>query len=132
MKNTESPIYKVWKNMRSRCNNPKNKKYSLYGGRGIFVDIRWCKFSNFQIDMEATYIKGLSLDRIDTNGPYSKENCRWSTQLVQQNNKRNNIVIEFGGTKKTLSEWARYRNIKITTLWMRIFQYHWSLEKALL
>lgn len=78
------PIYKVYRSMLERCNDVGNKGYNCYGGRGIKVCDRWMNsFENFRDDMFASYSTGLTLDRIQTNGNYCKENCRWVTQ--QQN-----------------------------------------------
>lgn len=86
-KNGHSRTYKVWDHMKQRCNNPKDKVYKHYGGRGIKVCIRWNKFENFLEDMGESPI-GFSLDRINNNGSYKLSNCRWATQSQQQLNKR--------------------------------------------
>lgn len=81
-------LYKVWKSMIHRCINKKNKDYDNYGGRGITVCDRWLDVKNFIEDMYSTYKEGLSIDRIDVNGNYCKENCRWATKNVQARNTR--------------------------------------------
>lgn len=83
------PTYSSWQHMKDRCLNPKNKYYNNYGGRGIIVCDRWMKFENFLEDM-GDRTKELSLDRIDNNKGYSKENCKWSTRKEQMNNTRRN------------------------------------------
>jgi len=86
------PLYWIWTSMKSRCLNKNNPKYSIYGGRGIKICPRWLKFEGFNEDMNEGYKKGLSIDRINTNGDYKKKNCRWATQKEQQNNRRNNLI----------------------------------------
>lgn len=88
---TKTRAYNAWVNMKTRCLNPAYKRYATWGGRGISVASEWMVFENFYKDMGDPPI-GYSLDRIDVNGNYCKSNCRWATQLQQQNNRRNNIV----------------------------------------
>lgn len=83
----KKPIYWVWTTMKSRCLNPKNKKYNRYGGRGIKICKRWLKFENFYKDMENRYKKGLQIDRINNNRGYYKSNCRWTTCKINNNNR---------------------------------------------
>lgn len=81
-------IYRVWEDIKKRCNNPKNKGYKNYGGRGITYDPSWEKFENFYNDIKDGYQDNLTIDRKDNDGNYCKENCRWSTRAVQARNSR--------------------------------------------
>lgn len=89
---TESETYKSWCSMIQRCDNPKEKCFPNYGGRGIFVCQAWYVFDNFLRDM-GTRVDGFSLDRIDNNGGYTPENCRWASRETQGGNKRNNTLV---------------------------------------
>lgn len=101
------PLYRVWLAMRERCNNSSCSHYKWYGARGITVCQEWDDFETFKRDM-GDRPEGRSLDRIDNNGPYSKENCRWATKQEQIWNTSKARWIEFNGQRKVLSEWARY------------------------
>lgn len=102
-----TPEYKTWQSMKERCHNPNSKNYHAYGGRGIFVCEKWRdSFEAFFADM-GKRSKGMSIDRIDNNGPYSPKNCRWATHTLQSNNRRSSKFITRGTETKSISEWSR-------------------------
>lgn len=103
---TGSKEWTVWAAMKRRCNNPNCKDFPNYGGRGIKVCPAWEKFEGFLQDMGKRPSDKHTIDRIDSSGDYSPENCRWATQKEQQNNRRNNRRFESNGESLTLSEWA--------------------------
>lgn len=116
--------------MLQRCNNPNQKHYKNYGGRGITVCERWLKFKLFMEDM-GVRPDGMSIDRIDNEKGYYKDNCRWTTRKTQQRNTRSNRLISFNGEIKTLAEWAEIKKLGYSTLQTRIWR-GWSVERALL
>jgi len=118
----KNTLYNRWTGMLSRCYSKKNHKYSRYGGRGIKVEKEWHDFKNFYHDMGYPKSKEYSLDRIDVNGNYCKENCRWATQKQQQNNRANNIFIEIDGINKSISEWSLMSGISVKTIRTRIIR----------
>lgn len=132
-------FYAVWRIMLARCYNQNNVQYKNYGGRGIRVCDRWKKFENFRDDMYNAYLehqnkygeKNTSIDRIDVNGDYCPENCRWATLKEQANNKRNNkLITDSYGNTKTLSQWADFLKIKTSNIITRL-KLGWDVDKAL-
>lgn len=123
----------VWNGIRTRCYNPKSKSYRNYGGRGIKLCEEWQDRTKFvEWAMSHGYRKGLSVDRIDCNGNYAPENCRFATASEQMQNVRYNRNITFQGRTQSLSMWAREIGVPIPTLWRRIFKRNTPLEIAMM
>lgn len=111
------PWYNSYRSMMSRCYRENDANYKHYGGRGIKVCDEWHNIENFERWVEENpHSKGLTLDRIDTNGNYEPSNCRWATMKTQDNNRRNTIFIEHDGEVHTISEWADTLGINRSTL----------------
>ena len=124
------PLYFVWNGMRDRCYKETHPRYKDWGGRGVKFCDRWLNFKNFYDDMSPTYQKGLTIDRIDNDGDYSPDNCRWATHKEQANNQRSNRVLEFNGKNQTLAQWSEELNINYDALRDRLNE-EWSVEDAL-
>jgi hypothetical protein len=128
-------LYRIWSNIKSRCYNTNASTYPDYGGRGINMCNEW-KDSYFAFKAWALNngYKGeneFTIDRIDVNGNYEPDNCRWSTPKEQANNRRNTLSLNSKGESHTLSEWADIVGIKYHTLYARIYKLGWALDKAL-
>jgi hypothetical protein len=104
------PLYTVWSHMMSRCYNPRDKRFSRYGGRGIKVCTQWHTPDIFILDMAPTHAPGLQIERIDNNGNYMPENCRWATHTEQQRNRSNSVMITIAGETRSLPEWCEKFN----------------------
>ena len=131
-------LYNVYHSMKQRCLNAKDYRYKDYGGRNITICDEWLdedgfvNFSNWAF--ENGYADGLSIDRIDNNGNYCPDNCRWTDNTVQLNNTRHNKWVTYNGESHTYAEWERILNngVKQTDISVRINKLGWSVEKALL
>ncbi|RTL05541.1 hypothetical protein EKK58_07770 [Candidatus Dependentiae bacterium] len=122
--------YRIWKALRARCNSTcfSNTYYQLHN---IQVDIRWNSFKNFIEDM-GICPEGCSIDRIDGNGNYTKDNCRWADKYTQANNKINhNVFITYKNKTQTLKTWAKELGIKYNTLYGRITRSGLTFEQAI-
>jgi len=103
---SKTPEYHAWSAMKDRCFNPNYQHYSNYGSRGITVCDRWLNFKNFFADMGVKPTPKHSIDRIDNDGDYCLDNCRWATKAEQQNNKRNNKpLIKIDDVTLTIVQW---------------------------
>ena len=130
MSNNRSKIYRTWVYMIQRCNNPNNQEYKHYGGRGIKVCEAWMKFECFLQDM-GERPDGMSIDRINNNKGYAKENCKWSTPKEQARNTRRNKLITINGITKCLAEWCEIYQKPYARTNQRINRYKWMPEEAL-
>lgn len=116
----KTPEYKAWSAMRHRCLNHNNKSYHNYGGRGIAVCERWLdNFDAFIEDMGKRPSRRHQLDRIDNDGNYEPDNCRWATPSQQMNNVRYNDRITIEGQTKTAAQWCRHFGINRSTFGSR-------------
>lgn len=128
-------LYHIWAGMKQRCQNLNDPAFPTYGARGIFVCADWDNFSLFQLwAFENGYDDELSLNRIDNDGPYSPENCCWSTQQEQMRNMRRNKVITIGDETKTMVEWSEDPRCEVsyTTLRARVSKLGWDEDEELL
>ena len=131
----DTRIYRIWLGIKNRT-NPKSKDiyttYKNYSGRGIKICEEWKKdfLAFYKWSIENGYNDKLTIDRIDVNGNYEPNNCRWITMKGQNNNKRNNVIIEFNGEKHTLTEWNEKMQFPKGLLKNRLVR-GWSIERAL-
>lgn len=127
---SKTPGYQAWVGMRNRCHNPKQLSYQNYGARGIEVCDRWIEsFENFIEDMGCPG-EGQSLGRIDNEGNYCPENCRWEDAVTQASNKRNTRNITAFGKTQTAAKWGRETGLKSSTIVKRIDVWGYSPEEA--
>ena len=126
----KTPEYLAWQNMRARCNRATHPEYPNYGGRGIVICERWNDYANFLADMGRRPGSGYSIERIDNDGPYSPENCRWATAAEQRRNKRSTRLVSFGGRTQCIADWAAETGLNADTITIRL-RLGWPVEKAL-
>lgn len=131
---SHSRIHNEWQNMKKRCFDEQCKSYRDYGGRGITICAEWLGehgAENFiSWACKNGYEENLQIDRIDNNGNYCPENCRWATKKEQANNRRSNILITYNGKTQTLKQWCEELGLNYVLTRQRIRRNHWSAEKA--
>ncbi len=125
------PEYQVWASMLQRCNNPKDRHFHDYGGRGIVACEGWRSFQRFLSDMGRRPSPKHTLERVNNNDGYSPDNCRWATRKEQQNNRRTNRVIEFDGRRQTLQQWIEELGLQAKQTSWRLC-HGWTPEQAFL
>ena len=115
----EQLLSNVYQAMRQRCYDPHTKSYPRYGGRGIYICDEWLHDKRAFVDWALThgFAKGLSIERIDNDGPYCPENCRWATKTEQANNRVTNRFVTVDGVKRTVADWARLLRVNYRFLW---------------
>lgn len=134
---SETRLYKIFRGMRYRCEGKNCPCYGRYGGRGIKVE--WQSFEQFRDDMGASYEEHVkkygrentSINRIDNDGNYNKENCEWSTKKFQARNRRTSRMLNFNGENRTLTEWSEITGLSRGVIESRIDRFGWTTEKAL-
>lgn len=126
----DHPLYNTWTSMRQRCCNPKNPNYADYGGRGVTVCDRWASLAAFAEDMGSRPV-GTTIDRIDVNGNYEPDNCRWSTQHEQNRNKRTSRIITIDGVSRCVADWAAALGLHRSTIPDRL-ERGWSERDAVM
>lgn len=121
---TGSRLYVIWQHIIGRCTRAKDKAYKWYGARGITICDEW--LNSFEVFYEWAiangYADNLTLDRIDVNGNYCPENCRWITLKEQQRNRRDNVRVSFNGQTKTVAEWAKEFNCRSSAVYREILK----------
>ena len=129
-------LYGIWGNMTRRCNNPNDRRYESYGGRGISVCEEWNDYEPFKkwayengYDENAVF-GNCTLDRIDNNGNYEPSNCRWVDRVTQANNTSRNRYVEFEGQKLTIAEFARVMNIDKNHAWYYVNKFDKEIENG--
>ena len=129
-----SRLYSIWAGMLTRCYNSKNPNYKRYGARGITVCEEWKNYLTFESwalnhGYNPTAKRGTqSIERIDVNGNYCPDNCKWANYKEQQNNTRKNVSITYNGETKTLAQWADAFGINYSTFMSRYYR-GWTIER---
>ena len=125
---TNTKTFRIWSGMKTRCLNPNDGGFKKYGARGIKICKRWLTFTNFLADM-GECPKGFSIERIDNDGHYCPQNCKWIPMVLQANNKQNSVVVTVNGETDCVSFLARKYGKKPTRI-LRRLALGWSVEDA--
>lgn len=127
---SKSKEYRIWQAIKARCENPKNKKYHCYGGRGITVCTRWQDFANFFLDMGLRPV-GHEIDRINNSSGYEPGNCRWATRKQNMRNTSRIVSVTYENQTHSLVEWSEIKQIPYRRLRDRIQKLGWEPGRAL-
>lgn len=126
-------LYNIWSNMIDRCENPRCKAYKHYGARGISVCDEWHKpICFYKWAYASGYSALLTIDRIDVNGDYCPNNCRWVSYKIQARNKRNNVHVQFQGVDWVLADLTDKYNVDYSRVYKRIFHLGWDITDAIM
>lgn len=130
---SKTRLFRIWRHIKERCYKNYSHAYKDYGGRGIKMSEEWQNdfMSFYNWSMENGYTDDLSIDRIDVNGNYEPNNCRWVSMLEQQNNRRNNRLFTYEGETHTMAEWARIKSVNYKCLAKKINENKMSFEEAI-
>lgn len=129
---SKTPLFTIWWAMVSRCNNPNNRSYENYGGRGIHVCDEWLDSSCFfEWAITNGYSEGLTIERVDVNKGYEPSNCKWIPKAEQARNKTNSRMVEINGERKCLAQWCEEYGVDYFMVRQRICKLGWEPEKAL-
>lgn len=127
----KTKTYKIWTGIKARCTNPNRENYNRYGGSGIKICDRWnASFDNFLKDMGECPSNLHSIERIDPNKNYTKNNCKWELLSKQNRNKKNSLLVEFNGEKRPLIEWCEMLGMKYSTIFQRLYKLKQSPNQA--
>lgn len=124
-------IYQIWNKMKGRCNNPNNKSFKNYGGRGITVCPEWNDFAQFVNDMGEGKA-GWTLERINNEEGYRLYNCCWATRTHQARNRRTNVKYTVQGITGCIAELSEHFGLNVKTVSNRLYNLQWDIERALL
>lgn len=124
-------LYKIWRQMKQRCQNPKHIGFKNYGAKGIGVCEHWLVFENFLEDMGASYVDNYSIERADNSRGYEPSNCSWIEKKYQSSNTSRVVKLTFNGETLNMKQWSEKTGIPYWTLFARVRKNHWPIEKAL-